>query len=95
MAKYKAIARGYDGKRIIEVGEVFEFAGKRGKWMVPLEGEGGHEHKPQSHRKADVKDDTPVTTAETKPAVTPEVPQAPAAAQAPAKGGGKGKKAGK
>lgn len=33
MAKYKALKRGYDGSKVIEIGEEFEFSGKPGKWM--------------------------------------------------------------
>lgn len=39
MAKVKAIARGFDGIQIREEGEVFEFSGKLGKWMVVLDKE--------------------------------------------------------
>lgn len=37
MAKYKAIKRGYDGVKLREPGEVFEFSGKAGSWMEPLD----------------------------------------------------------
>lgn len=30
---YKAKARGYDGVKLREVGETFQFDGKPGKWM--------------------------------------------------------------
>lgn len=31
--KYRATARGYNGVKVVEVGEVFDFAGTPGKWM--------------------------------------------------------------
>lgn len=34
--RYKATARGYCGVKIREPGEVFDFDGKPGSWMVPL-----------------------------------------------------------
>lgn len=34
--RYKATARGYCGVKIREPGEVFDFSGKPGHWMVPL-----------------------------------------------------------
>lgn len=37
MKKYRAIKRGYDGIVVREVGDVFEFAGKPGSWMEPIE----------------------------------------------------------
>jgi hypothetical protein len=37
MAKYKAIARGWNLERVVEVGEIFEFEGKPGKWMVKVD----------------------------------------------------------
>lgn len=37
MKKYRAIKRGYDGVVVREVGVIFEFAGKPGSWMVPVE----------------------------------------------------------
>jgi hypothetical protein len=37
MAKFKAKVKGFDGSQIREAGEVFEFAGKPGKWMIPME----------------------------------------------------------
>lgn len=37
MVRYKAIARGYDGAKIREIGEIFDFAGKPGTWMKPLD----------------------------------------------------------
>jgi len=35
MPKYIALKRGYDGKRVIKEGEVFEFNGPLGSWMKP------------------------------------------------------------
>ena len=37
MAKYKATAKGFDGEQIRLPGEVFDFEGKPGKWMVLVE----------------------------------------------------------
>lgn len=37
MAQYIAIAKGYDGVKVREVGEKFHFAGKPGKWMKLVE----------------------------------------------------------
>ncbi len=37
MAKYKAIKPGYDGIKVREAGEEFEFDGKPGSWMETLE----------------------------------------------------------
>lgn len=37
MAKVKAVKKGFDGKRIREVGEVFDFEGKPGSWMEVVE----------------------------------------------------------
>ncbi len=35
--KYQAIKRGFDGIVVREVGAVFEFEGKPGSWMKPVE----------------------------------------------------------
>jgi hypothetical protein len=37
MALYKAIERGFDGIKVREVGEVFEFHGPKGKWMEKVD----------------------------------------------------------
>ena len=37
MARYKAIARGYDGVKVREIDEVFEFEGPQGSWMEALD----------------------------------------------------------
>lgn len=39
MARYKALARGFDGRCIREEGDEFEFDGKPGKWMKLLSGD--------------------------------------------------------
>jgi hypothetical protein len=38
--KVKAIKRGYDGQQIREPGDVFEFKGKLGKWMIEVDDQG-------------------------------------------------------
>lgn len=38
MKTYKATARGYDGVTLREKGDVFEFGGKPGSWMVEVKG---------------------------------------------------------
>lgn len=48
MAKVKAVKRGFDGKRVREIGEVFEFEGKPGSWMELVE-----EKKPAKPAKLD------------------------------------------
>lgn len=35
----RAIGRGFDGSRVREIGEVFEFKGVLGSWMEPIEAE--------------------------------------------------------
>lgn len=40
MARYKATKEGWDGRRIIQKGEIFNFDGPRGSWMVPVDGAG-------------------------------------------------------
>jgi hypothetical protein len=40
MARYKATKEGWDGRRIIKPGEIFNFDGPRGSWMVPCDGAG-------------------------------------------------------
>lgn len=37
MKTYKAKERGYDGRRVIEAGEVFTTDIKQGSWMEPVE----------------------------------------------------------
>lgn len=37
--KVKAIARGFDGNVVREIGDVFEFEGKLGKWMEKVDGQ--------------------------------------------------------
>jgi hypothetical protein len=39
MPKYKALKKGYDGVKLREPGEVFEFDGKPGSWMQALDGQ--------------------------------------------------------
>lgn len=39
MAKFKAIKRGYDNKKVLEVGEEFTFTGVPGSWMEPMDDE--------------------------------------------------------
>lgn len=39
MAEYKAISRGYDNVKLREPGEKFQFSGKPGKWMEPVDEE--------------------------------------------------------
>ncbi|OHD24866.1 MAG: hypothetical protein A2Y38_16155 [Spirochaetes bacterium GWB1_59_5] len=40
MARYKATKDGWDGRRIIKKGQVFNFDGVRGSWMVPCDSAG-------------------------------------------------------
>lgn len=40
MARYVATKEGWDGRRLIQPGEVFVFEGKRGSWMVPCDEHG-------------------------------------------------------
>jgi hypothetical protein len=51
MAMYKAKAKGYDGVKIIEIGEVFEFSGKPGKWMEEVKPEAKKAEEPAKHDK--------------------------------------------
>jgi len=49
MAKMKAIKKGYDGKQIRNIGDVFDFEGKPGSWMqrVDEKAESGGPSKPE------------------------------------------------
>jgi hypothetical protein len=40
MPRYKATKDGWDGRRIVKKGEIFNFDGVRGSWMVPCDGAG-------------------------------------------------------
>lgn len=40
MPRYKATKDGWDGRRIVKRGEIFNFDGPRGSWMVPVDGAG-------------------------------------------------------
>lgn len=35
--KVRALKKGYDGKQLREKGDVFDYEGKLGSWMEPLE----------------------------------------------------------
>lgn len=47
MARYKALKQGYDGVKVREPGEEFEFEGKPGKWMKQVSGKAYADGKPQ------------------------------------------------
>lgn len=38
--RYLATKEGWDGRRIVKKGEIFNFDGARGSWMVPCDGAG-------------------------------------------------------
>jgi len=40
MALFKAIKEGWDGRQLRKPGEVFDFAGKKGSWMIPCDENG-------------------------------------------------------
>lgn len=56
MAKYKAIMKGFDGVKIREPGDVFDFDGPQGRWMKKLDGkedqkaQGGVVSKPEGKK---------------------------------------------
>ncbi len=55
MAKYKAIKRGYDGIKVREIGEEFEFVGKKaGSWMELVD-----KVKPSPVKAAEIKSEKP------------------------------------